>query len=93
MVLEVAEDSLSRSPGAAARWAGVRRESLTRATDLASRQGGGGRDLEMADSFLIGSLHGSLQAMRTAQVVHGIWQEGPCKGSSKDSHPPQSLSP
>lgn len=51
MALEVAEDSLSRSPGAAAWWAGVQRESLTQATDLVSGPGGGGRDLEMADSF------------------------------------------
>ena len=42
---------LAGAQGAEARWAGVLRESLTQATDLVSGPGGGGCDLEMADSF------------------------------------------
>lgn len=52
---------------------------MTQAHDLVSGQGGGRCDLEMPDSFLMWSCHGSLQAVRMAQGGHGIWQEGPCK--------------
>lgn len=44
---------------------------MTQAHDLVSGQGGGRCDLEMPDSFLMWSCHGSLQAVRMAQ--RGAW--------------------
>lgn len=42
---------LAGARGADAWWAGVQREPLTQASDLVSGPGGGGCDLETADSF------------------------------------------
>lgn len=83
MALEVAEDSLSTSPGAAARWAGVQRESPTRATDLVSGPGGGGRDLEMADSFWFGLYTASFRLCRRHKWCMGSGRRVPAKAAAR----------